>query len=113
VAHTPLDLELEGNLVIHRQLSILTRGKNSKGFTIPLDKRLAADGRGLQTTRINDNFAKLSEALYVAEQKSRDAVDVRSKLHVELQNQAGQKHEETLRQIALGIRSKQDDSPRR
>lgn len=39
------------------------------GYTIPLDKRLAADGRGLQETQINDNFAKLSEALYVAEQK--------------------------------------------
>lgn len=91
----------------------ISNWKNSKGYTIPLDKRLAADGRGLQTTRINDNFAKLSEALYVAEQKSRDAVDIRSKLHMELQNQAGQKHEETLRHIALGIRSKQDDSPRR
>merc|ERR1712072_1126113 len=52
----------------------ISNWKNQKGYTIPLDKRLAADGRGLQTTRINDNFAKLSEALYVAEQKSRDAV---------------------------------------
>lgn len=39
----------------------ISNWKNSKGYTIPLDKRLAADGRGLQTTRINDSFAKLSE----------------------------------------------------
>ena len=34
--------------------------QNAKGYTIPLDKRLAADGRGLQEVHINDNFAKLS-----------------------------------------------------
>jgi|MDSW01.1.fsa_nt_gb SNW domain-containing protein 1 len=37
--------------------------QNPKGYTIPLDKRLAADGRGLQDVHINDNFAKLSEVL--------------------------------------------------
>ncbi|KAF2303977.1 hypothetical protein GH714_025822 [Hevea brasiliensis] len=52
----------------------ISNWKNPKGYTIPLDKRLAADGRGLQDVQINDNFAKLSEALYVAEQKAREAV---------------------------------------
>lgn len=28
---------------------------------IPLDKRLAADGRGLVEVKINDNFAKFAE----------------------------------------------------
>jgi hypothetical protein len=37
-----------------------------QGYTIPLDKRLAADGRGLQEVSINDNFAKFTEALYIA-----------------------------------------------
>lgn len=32
-----------------------------QGYTIPLDKRLAADGRGLQQSQINDKFAALSE----------------------------------------------------
>ncbi|MFS7941837.1 putative SKI-interacting protein, SKIP [Helianthus anomalus] len=45
--------------------------KNPKGYTIPLDKRLAADGRGLQQLQINNHFAQLSEALYVAEQQAR------------------------------------------
>lgn len=40
-----------------------------QGYTIPLDKRLAADGRGLQQTHINENFAKLAEALYIADRK--------------------------------------------
>ncbi|KAF2285239.1 hypothetical protein GH714_039077 [Hevea brasiliensis] len=58
----------------------ISNWKNPKGYTIPLDKRLAADGRGLQDVQINDNFAKLSEALYVAEQKAREAVAMRSKV---------------------------------
>lgn len=32
-----------------------------QGYTIPLDKRLAADGRGLQEVQINDQFAKFTE----------------------------------------------------
>lgn len=47
--------------------------KNPKGYTIPLDKRLAADGRGLQQTHINENFAKLAEALYIADRKVRNS----------------------------------------
>lgn len=52
----------------------------SQGYTIALDKRLAADGRGLQEVQINDQFAKLTEALYVAESKAREAVDMRQKV---------------------------------
>ena len=37
----------------------ISNWKNLKGYTIPLDKRLAADGRGLQEVSISDNFAKL------------------------------------------------------
>ncbi|KAI5627785.1 SNW domain-containing protein 1 [Silurus asotus] len=47
----------------------ISNWKNAKGYTIPLDKRLAADGRGLQTVHINENFAKLAEALYIADRK--------------------------------------------
>lgn len=49
----------------------ISNWKNAKGYTIPLDKRLAADGRGLQETAINDKYAKFAEALYVAEQQAR------------------------------------------
>ncbi|CAG2066934.1 unnamed protein product, partial [Timema podura] len=45
----------------------ISNWKNAKGYTIPLDKRLAADGRGLQQVHINENFAKLAEALYIAD----------------------------------------------
>ena len=78
--------------------------KNAKGFTIPLDKRLAADGRGLQDVSINDNFAKLSESLYVAEQTARKAVEMRSKMQRELMVREKEKKEETLRELAQKAR---------
>ncbi|KAL1535905.1 SNW/SKI-interacting protein A-like [Salvia divinorum] len=83
----------------------ISNWKNPKGYTIPLDKRLAADGRGLQEVQINDNFAKLSEALYVAEQKAREAVAVRSKVQKEMMMKEKEKKENELRVLAQKARS--------
>ena len=57
-----------------------------KGYTIPLDKRLAADGRGLQSTHINENFAKLAESLYIADRKAREAVEMRAQVEKKMAN---------------------------
>ncbi|KAI3799411.1 hypothetical protein L1987_34709 [Smallanthus sonchifolius] len=59
----------------------ISNRKNPKGYTISLDKRLVADGRGVQ---INHNFPHLSEALDVAQQQARQAVSIRSKLRKEI-----------------------------
>ncbi|GMN42060.1 hypothetical protein TIFTF001_011283 [Ficus carica] len=83
----------------------ISNWKNPKGYTIPLDKRLAADGRGLQDVQINDNFAKLSEALYVAEQKAREAVSMRSKVQKEMLMKEKEKKEQELRALAQKARS--------
>ncbi|CAA3008246.1 SNW SKI-interacting -like [Olea europaea subsp. europaea] len=83
----------------------ISNWKNPKGYTIPLDKRLAADGRGLQDVQINDNFAKLSEALYVAEQKAREAVAMRSKVQKEMMMKEKEKKEMELRELARKARS--------
>ncbi|KAL1308855.1 hypothetical protein HN51_050876 [Arachis hypogaea] len=83
----------------------ISNWKNPKGYTIPLDKRLAADGRGLQDVQINDNFAKLSEALYVAEQKAREAVAMRSKVQKEMLLKEKERKEQELRALAQKARS--------
>ncbi|PSC71438.1 SNW SKI-interacting [Micractinium conductrix] len=82
----------------------ISNWKNSKGYTIPLDKRLAADGRGLQEVAINDQFAKFSEALYIAEQKARSAVEARSKMQRELLAREKERKERELRDLALKAR---------
>ncbi|KAG8377743.1 hypothetical protein BUALT_Bualt08G0064700 [Buddleja alternifolia] len=84
----------------------ISNWKNPKGYTIPLDKRLgaAADGRRW-FDQINDYFAKLSEALYVAEQKAREAVAVRSKVQKEMLMKEKEKKEMELRELARKARS--------
>ena len=51
-----------------------------------MDKRLAADGRGLQSTHINENFAKLAESLYIADRKAREAVEMRAQVEKKMAN---------------------------
>ena len=65
----------------------ITKWKNSRGYTILLDKRLAADGRGLKEHSINSNFATLSESLYVAEKQARQEVGLRAHVQNQLATQ--------------------------
>jgi len=78
----------------------ISNWKNPKGYTIPLDKRLASDGRGLQDPHINDKFAKLAEALYIADRKAREAVETRANLEKKLAQKDKQKKEEDLKKLA-------------
>eukprot|EP00455_Lapot_gusevi_P022338 TRINITY_DN2325_c0_g1_i12.p1 TRINITY_DN2325_c0_g1~~TRINITY_DN2325_c0_g1_i12.p1 ORF type:complete len:447 (-),score=114.86 TRINITY_DN2325_c0_g1_i12:91-1374(-) len=84
----------------------ISNWKNSKGFTIPLDKRLAADGRGLQEVTVNDNFAKLAEALYVAERNAQAELEERSKLREQLAKKQKEQKEQELRNLAATAREK-------
>eukprot|EP00479_Gromia_sphaerica_P010351 TRINITY_DN472_c0_g1_i6.p1 TRINITY_DN472_c0_g1~~TRINITY_DN472_c0_g1_i6.p1 ORF type:complete len:190 (+),score=32.65 TRINITY_DN472_c0_g1_i6:449-1018(+) len=56
----------------------ISNWKNIKGYTIPLDKRIAADGRNLQEKTVNDKFYRLSDALFVSERKARQEVEQRA-----------------------------------
>lgn len=69
-----------------------------------MDKRLAADGRGLQQLHISENFAKLAEALYIADRKARDAVEMRAQLEKKLAQKEKEKKEDHLRQLAQKAR---------
>ncbi|KAE9406792.1 pre-mRNA-processing protein 45 [Gymnopus androsaceus JB14] len=82
----------------------ISNWKNNKGFTIPLDKRLAADGRGLQDVTINDNFAKFSEALFVADRHAREEVRQRSLMQQKLAQKEKASKEENLRMLAQRAR---------
>ncbi|KAF9013960.1 pre-mRNA-processing protein 45 [Cyathus striatus] len=82
----------------------ISNWKNNKGFTIPLDKRLAADGRGLQDIHINDNFAKFSEALFVADRHAREEVRQRALMQQKLAQKEKEAKEENLRLLAQRAR---------
>ncbi|XP_045584224.1 puff-specific protein Bx42 isoform X2 [Procambarus clarkii] len=78
--------------------------KNAKGYTIPLDKRLAADGRGLQSVHINEKFAKLAEALYIADRKAREQVEMRAQIEKKLAQKEKFRKEESLKVLAKKAR---------
>ncbi|KAK9469655.1 SKIP/SNW domain-containing protein [Lipomyces arxii] len=82
----------------------VSKWKNAKGYTIALDKRLAAEGRGLEEVTINDNFAKLSEALYAADRHSREEVRQRAMLQQKIADQEKEAKEEHLRELARKVR---------
>lgn len=78
--------------------------KNPKGYTVPLDKRLAADGRGLQDVTINDKFAQFAEALFTADRHAREEVKQRSLMQQKLAEKEKMHKEEHLRTLAQKAR---------
>ncbi|KAF2092074.1 hypothetical protein K490DRAFT_32151 [Saccharata proteae CBS 121410] len=78
--------------------------KNPKGYTVPLDKRLAADGRGLQDVTISDRFASFSEALFTADRHAREEVKQRAMMQQKLAEKEKLQKEEHLRELAMQAR---------
>ena len=104
VMHSPprkVSAEEQKNWVIP---ACVSNWKNAKGYTIPLDKRLAADGRGLHDVTINDNFAKLSEALFIADKHAREEVKIRGEMANKLAAKEKKDKEEKLRLLAQKAR---------
>lgn len=78
--------------------------KNPKGYTVPLDKRLAADGRGLQDVTINDKFAQFAESLFTADRHAREEVKQRALMQQKLAEKEKEQKEEHLRMLAQRAR---------
>lgn len=87
--------------------------KNPKGYTIPLDKRLAADGRGLQDVTINDKFAQFAEALFTADRHAREEVRLRGQMQQKLAEKEKAQKEEHLRSLAQKAREERAGGSRR
>lgn len=78
--------------------------KNPKGYTVPLDKRLAADGRGLQDVTISDKFAQFAEALFTADRHAREEVKQRALMQQRLAEKEKSQKEDHLRMLAQKAR---------
>ena len=74
------------------------------GYTVPLDKRLAADGRGLQDVTINDKFAQFAEALFTADRHAREEVKQRALMQQKLAEKERAQKEDQLRLLAQKAR---------
>ena len=87
--------------------------KNPKGYTVPLDKRLAADGRGLQDVTINDKFAQFAEALFTADRHAREEVKQRAQMQQRLAEKEKAQKEDHLRTLAQKAREERAGAGRR
>lgn len=86
--------------------------KNPKGYTVPLDKRLAADGRGLQDVTINDKFAQFAEALFTADRHAREEVKQRAQMQQKIAEKERAQKEDQLRMLAQKAREDRTASKR-
>lgn len=79
--------------------------RNFRGHTVPLDKRVAAEGRGLRKAEVSSEFASLSEALYAAEQVARQDIEARGRLQEEVALKRKRAQEEERRALAAQARA--------
>ncbi|KAF2824941.1 hypothetical protein CC86DRAFT_371416 [Ophiobolus disseminans] len=91
----------------------ISNWKNPKGYTVPLDKRLAADGRSLQDVTINDKFAQFGEALQAADRHAREEVKQRAIMQQRLAEKEKLQKEEHLRNLAKQAREERANASRR
>lgn len=88
----------------------ISNWKNARGYTIPLDKRLAADGRGLQEVTINNKFASLAETLYIAERKAAEDLQIRNSIRKKMAMKEKEDKELELRNMAAAARQERAQS---
>lgn len=86
--------------------------KNPKGFTVPLDKRLAADGRGLQDIAISDKHAQFAESIKMAERHAREEVQQRALMQQRLAEKEKNQKEDNLRMLAQKAREDRANAQR-
>ena len=77
---------------------------NPKGLVIPLDIRLANDGRNLREYQANQNFAKFADILALTEKNVRKEIEDRNKIAQSIQIAAAMKKEQELREAAKQAR---------
>lgn len=77
---------------------------NPKGLVIPLDIRLANDGRNLREYQANANFAKFADVLALTEKSVRKEIEDRNRIAQSIQIAAAMKKEQELKEAAKQAR---------
>lgn len=85
---------------------VVSNWKNTNGFAISIDKRMASISNDSEEKYVNDNFSNLSEALEVADKQAREEIKLRAKMQKKLLQQKAIEKENRLREIAKAARQK-------
>jgi SNW domain-containing protein 1 len=86
----------------------ISNWKNAKGYTIPLEMRLSADGRTLQQHTINEKFAKLANSFYVVERQARKEIEERNRIQKSMAYKDYLKQEDKMREAASLARAEKN-----
>lgn len=78
--------------------------KNAKGYTIPLEMRLKADGRQLKQHTVNEKHSNLTNALYMAERENREELEKRNRIQTEINQNKYQQQQEQMKLAAQQAR---------
>ena len=78
----------------------ISNWKNPKGYTIPIEMRLSADGRTLKTPTVNEKFSHLTNALHLSEKQAKKELQEKARIQRTLKFREMQKKEEEMRQRA-------------
>ena len=87
----------------------ISNWKNSKGFLIPLQMRLSADGRVNKEFTINERFKKFTSALYNSEKEARKYLEEKKKLKKIMDLEEMKKQEEDLKESLNQAKRKKDE----
>lgn len=82
---------------------VISNWKNARGYTVPLDKRLSADGRG-EPPPLSNRLAEFADALYHAERQARADVEKRAQLQRSASLRQKEAQESQLRDLAKRAR---------
>lgn len=88
----------------------ISNWKNPRGYTIPLEMRLSADGRTLRQHTINEKFANFADAMYITEQELRRAVEERNQIEQSNQYREYLKREDDMRQKAKEAKEQKEQA---
>jgi len=86
----------------------ISNWKNAKGYTIPLEMRLSADGRTLQQHTVNEKFAKLSNTFHIVERQARKEIEERNKIQKTMAYKEYLKQEDKMREAAALAREEKN-----
>ena len=86
----------------------ISNWKNPKGYTIPIEMRLSADGRTLKTPTVNEKFSHLTNALHLSEKQAKKELQEKARIQRTLKFREMQKKEEEMRQRAREAREEKD-----
>ena len=84
----------------------ISNWKNSKGYTIPLEMRLSADGRNMRDYTVSEKFSKFADVLYMTEKQARQEIEERNRIQESIKMVDTLKKEQELREAAQEAREK-------